>query len=109
MNERRKASPRKRGSRAYQIKEPTKAPLVEEHSRISLAHHLTAVFEKVPLGYIGHVEEVPGANTQGKTLVETKANLREALALVLAANREMAEQALGTRKVIREPFGNVLA
>ena len=33
---------------------------------------LTAVFEKSPYGYIGYVEELPGANTQGKTLEETK-------------------------------------
>jgi len=36
---------------------------------------LTAVFEKSPHGYIGYVEELPGANTQGETLAETKANL----------------------------------
>ena len=40
---------------------------------------LTGIFEKVPLGYIGYVEELPGANTQGATLEEAKANLREAL------------------------------
>ena len=28
----------------------------------------TAVFRKVPEGYIGFVEELPGANTQGATL-----------------------------------------
>lgn len=28
----------------------------------------TAVFEKVREGYIGFVEELPGANTQGETL-----------------------------------------
>lgn len=31
---------------------------------------LTAVFQKVPEGYIGFVEELPGANTQGATLKE---------------------------------------
>jgi len=70
---------------------------------------LTAVYEKVPLGYIGYVEELPGANTQGATLKETKANLREAVALVLEANRELAEAALAGRTVIREPLGEVLA
>ena len=40
---------------------------------------LTAVFKKVPEGYIGFVEELPGANTQGRTLDETRANLEEAL------------------------------
>jgi hypothetical protein len=33
---------------------------------------LTAVFQKSPYGYIGYVEELPGANTQGITLEETK-------------------------------------
>ena len=51
---------------------------------------LTAVYIKVPEGYIGFVEELPGANTQGDTLEETRENLREAVELVLEANREMA-------------------
>lgn len=48
---------------------------------------LTAVFLKVPEGYIGFVEELPGANTQGMTLDEARANLEEAVTLVLEANR----------------------
>lgn len=51
---------------------------------------LTAVFQKVPEGYIGYVEELPGANTQGETLEETRENLREAVELVLEANRQLA-------------------
>ena len=65
---------------------------------------LTAVFEQVPEGYIGFVEELPGANTQGATLEETRANLEEAVELVLEANRLLAEEALGGRPVIRESF-----
>jgi len=45
----------------------------------------------VPSGYIAFVEEVPGANTQGATLAEARSNLREAVALVLEANRTLAE------------------
>ena len=52
----------------------------------------TAVFRKVPEGYIGFVEELPGANTQGATLDEARRNLAEATQLVLEANRELAEQ-----------------
>ncbi|MBK6975246.1 MAG: type II toxin-antitoxin system HicB family antitoxin [Sterolibacteriaceae bacterium] len=63
---------------------------------------LTAVFQKVPEGYIGFVEEVPGANTQGETLDETRENLAEALELVLEANRVLAEEAIGGQEVIRE-------
>lgn len=65
---------------------------------------LTAVFRKVPEGYIGFVEELPGANTQGSTLEETRANLREAVLLVLEANRTLAENELGNDDVIREPI-----
>ena len=64
----------------------------------------TAVFEEVPEGYIAYVEELPGANTQGGTLDDTRANLEEAVELVLAANRLLTEERLGTRKVIREPL-----
>ncbi len=55
---------------------------------------MTAVFQKVPQGYIGFVEELPGANTQGETLQETRENLQEAVALVLEANRALAQEAL---------------
>jgi len=64
----------------------------------------TAVFEKVPEGYIGFVEELPGANTQGATLEEARENLEEAVELVLEANRILAEEALNGRAVIREPW-----
>lgn len=66
---------------------------------------LTAVFRKVPEGYIGFVEELPGANTQGDTLDEARANLAEAVTLVLEANRALAEEELrGDPDVIREPL-----
>jgi predicted RNase H-like HicB family nuclease len=52
---------------------------------------LTAVFQKVPLGYIGFVEELPGANSQGATLEEVRANLAEAVQLVLEGNRTLAQ------------------
>ncbi len=64
----------------------------------------TAVFEKVPQGYIGFVEELPGANTQGATLEEARTNLKEAVELVLEANRLLAEEALQGHQVVREPF-----
>jgi predicted RNase H-like HicB family nuclease len=65
---------------------------------------LTAVFMQVPEGYIAFVEELPGANTQGDTLEEARENLREAVELVLEANRELAEAALLGQSVTREPF-----
>jgi predicted RNase H-like HicB family nuclease len=65
---------------------------------------LTAIFMQVPEGYIAFVEELPGANTQGDTLEEARENLREAVELILEANRELAEKSLAGRSVIREPF-----
>ena len=63
----------------------------------------TAVFEKVPEGYIGFVEELPGANTQGASLEEARENLKEAVEMTLEANRFLAEESLaGTRNIIRE-------
>ncbi len=63
---------------------------------------LTAIFQKVPEGYIAFVEELPGANTQGKTLEEARNNLLEAIELVLEANRMLAEESLQGMDVIRE-------
>ena len=64
----------------------------------------TAVYIEVPEGYVAFVEELPGANTQGATLEEARENLQEAVAMVLDANRELAERALAGRQVTREPF-----
>ena len=65
---------------------------------------LTAVFQKVPEGYIAFVEELPGANTQGDTMDEARENLTEAVELVLEANRVLAEESLQGKDVIREPL-----
>ena len=65
---------------------------------------LTAVYVKVPEGVIAFVEEFPGANTQGGTLEEARANLCEALELVLETNRELAEKSLVGQTVRREFF-----
>ncbi len=70
---------------------------------------LTAIFQKSPYGYIGYVEELPGANTQGNTLEETKKNLIEAVQLVLAANRQLAEEDLRGIEIIKEEFGEITA
>ncbi len=64
----------------------------------------TAVFKKVPEGYVAFIEELPGANTQGDTLEEARANLDEAVMLVLEANRMLAEESLRDIEVIRERY-----
>lgn len=64
----------------------------------------TAVYMQVPEGYVAFVEELPGANTQGATLEEARENLKEATAMVLEANRELAEKSLAGQTVTKEPF-----
>ena len=66
--------------------------------------NLTAVYKKVPDGYVAFVEELPGANTQGHTLEEARANLEEAVELVLEANRTLAKETLKGEDVVREPL-----
>ncbi len=65
---------------------------------------MTAVYQKVPEGYIGFVEELPGANTQGETLEEVRANLYEAVELIMESNRMLAEESLLNMDIIREPL-----
>jgi predicted RNase H-like HicB family nuclease len=72
--------------------------------KIDMEIKLTAVFRKFPEGYAAFVEELPGANTQGATLEEARENLKEAVAMVLQANRELAEESLRGAEVVREPL-----
>ena len=54
---------------------------------------ITAVFVEVSEGgYAAYVEEIPGVNTQGETLDETKTNLKEALLMVLETNKILAPE-----------------
>lgn len=68
---------------------------------------LTAIFQKSPHGYIGFIEELPGANTQGKTLEEARQNLIEAVHLVLDANRQLFNEEFKGVELIKEDFGAV--
>ena len=60
---------------------------------------LTAVFKKYPEGYAAFVEELPGANTQGRNLEEAHMNLIEAVELVLETNRQISEETLAGEEV----------
>jgi predicted RNase H-like HicB family nuclease len=64
----------------------------------------TAVYEQSGEWWIGHVEELPGATTQGRTLDEARENLKEAAALIIEANRELALRAAIGKRVMREPL-----
>lgn len=68
-----------------------------------MSGQFTAVYEKHGKWYVAYVEEIPGVNTQGKTLSEAKKNLKEALELILLSNRKRSHKAHG-RKVIEEPI-----
>lgn len=61
----------------------------------------TAIYEKHGKWIIAYVEELPGANTQGRTLKEAKENLKEAVEMILEAKRELA---LDKKKILKESF-----
>ncbi|MEA3272396.1 MAG: type II toxin-antitoxin system HicB family antitoxin [Patescibacteria group bacterium] len=52
----------------------------------------TAVYQKKNKYYIAWIEEIPGVNTQGRTKKEVKENLKEALKLILSANRDISKK-----------------
>ena len=65
---------------------------------------LTASYQKSGKWYVGWIEEIPGVNTQGKTLRECKENLKDALSLVIEVNKELSKKGVIGKKLIREPF-----
>jgi predicted RNase H-like HicB family nuclease len=69
-----------------------------------MARQFTAIYKKSGKWYLGWVEEIPGVNTQGKTLKEAKENLKEALLLILETNRILNKKEISKGKVIREPL-----
>ena len=69
-----------------------------------MARRFTAIYKKSGKWYLGWVEEIPGVNTQGRTLKEVKENLKEALLLILETNRILNKKEFPRGKVIREPL-----
>lgn len=69
-----------------------------------MKREFTAVYEKRGKWFTAYIEEIPGVNTQGKTLTEAKRNLKEALHLILETNRELAQRTPKAKEVIREPI-----
>ncbi len=63
----------------------------------------TAVYKRTGKWYSAWIEEIPGVNTQGKTLREAKENLKEALVLVLETARSLSESGT-TKNTLREPL-----
>ena len=69
-----------------------------------MARQFTAIYKKSNKWYLGWVEEIPGVNTQGRTLKEVKENLKEALLLILETNKLLNKKEASRGKVIREPL-----
>ena len=68
-----------------------------------MSRKFTAVYKKSGKWYLGWIEEIPGVNTQGKTLKEAKENLKEALLLILETNKILNKEILKGRVII-EPI-----
>ena len=64
----------------------------------------TAVYLKAREGYIGFVEELPGVNSEGRTLAEARANLARLAAVVFDEERAQAEELIAGKEVVREEF-----
>ncbi len=63
----------------------------------------TAIIEKDTEGwYVGQIEELPAAISQGKSIEEVKRNLLDAFHLLIEVNREATEKAYQGKEVIRE-------
>ena len=69
-----------------------------------MARQFTAIYKKSGKWYLGWIEEIPGVNTQGKTLREVKENLKDALLLILETNRILNKKEISKGKIIREPL-----
>jgi predicted RNase H-like HicB family nuclease len=68
-----------------------------------MARKFTAIYKKSGKWYLGWIEEIPGVNTQGKTLKETKENLKEAILLILETNKILNKD-VSKGKIIIEPI-----
>lgn len=69
-----------------------------------MIQRFNAVYKKQGKWYLGWIEEVPGVNTQGRSLKEAKQNLKEALALILEVNRILLRHDIPPGNTIREPL-----
>ena len=69
-----------------------------------MRREFTSVIEKKGNWYIGYIEELPGVNTQGKTLKEVRENLKEALCLIIEANKEIGAKKQVDAFVVKEPI-----
>jgi len=52
----------------------------------------TAVIEQHGIWYVAYIKEIPGVNTQGRTVSSTLRNLAEAFQLIQEENRRIAKR-----------------
>jgi predicted RNase H-like HicB family nuclease len=64
----------------------------------------TAVYLKSNQGYVGFLEELPGVNSSGRTLAETRETLQRLAAVVFDEERREAEALIAGKEVVRENF-----
>ena len=81
------------------VQTPQEPPYVEASGPF------TAVYQRDGEWWTGYVEELTGANAQERSLQEARESLREAVADVLEANRELTRTEFEGRDVVREPIG----
>ena len=76
--------------------------LIYIKERVNMKGEFTRVIEKRGKWYVGYIEEISGVNTQGRTVEEVRENLKEALVLIIEANRELARKSIQNPDVIRD-------
>jgi len=62
----------------------------------------TAIYEKRGKWIIAYVEELPGVNTQGRSMAEARRNLKEAIELIMDTNRILARSQIQGHQFVRE-------
>ena len=77
-----------------------------------MRNEFTAIYLRDEGWYVGSCAELPGANTQGKTLAECRENLKDAILLILESWREeslndSAAEAIHERIVVETPIRKV--
>jgi predicted RNase H-like HicB family nuclease len=73
-----------------------------EIRRLEIA--LTAVYLRSGEGYIGFVEELPGLNSFGHSIVEARSMLFELARVVFDEERRGSEELIANFEVVRESF-----
>jgi predicted RNase H-like HicB family nuclease len=63
----------------------------------------TAVYIQRPEWIVAFVEEIPGVNTQGKTMKEARANLKEALQMILQVRKSQTDE-MKSNLISKEPI-----